>query len=415
MRVKFGVACYLYFTTDTDKGYFESQLEYEHVNRVGGWLNTLCKDLDSFVSTFNDIVDFQSMTAMSKNSRIFNSLDALRKGMATYSLSMPRCFAQIVVVELVKWCVQLTEVARSGHMDSQLRYLGVGDGAARDMMTTVNSAIGDAVVVKKRVDAKAKAKSAVGKPKVEPKSQAKSKDAAKIAANKGVKRDLVAADIGREGEGCVVHDGDGDTRKRAWLDDVQSAVFFALARADATAHIALIKVNFCTNDNFHTEFPAVAAVVHTGVRMSFILAFNSKVVFSGNEHTKWSSLRPVVQKLVLDAAIAHLQSKTVNVVGSSDKLPLEPGHLRSIVNSIDSTNVPLTTPSTKRIDPLSELKACDESALAMVATWADSVHSRQPRLHKEFQNMIESFPDALRSANVSSNHDFVTVCRNVID
>ena len=159
VRVKFGVACYLYFTTDTDKGYFESQFEYEHVNRVGGWLNTLCKDLDGFVSTFNDIVDFQSMTAMSKNSRIFKSLDALRKGMATYSLSMPRWFAQIVVVELVKWCVQLTEVARSGHMDSQLRYLGVDDGAAKDMMTTVNSAIGDAVVVKKRVDAKAKTKS----------------------------------------------------------------------------------------------------------------------------------------------------------------------------------------------------------------------------------------------------------------
>ena len=262
---------------------------------------------------------------------------------------------------------------------------------------------------------KAKTNSVVAKPKAEPKPKSQSKAAANNAANNQKKRDLVAADIGHEGEGCLVHDGDGDTRKRAWLDDVQSAVFFALARADATAHIALIKVNFCTNDNFHKEFPAVAAVVHTGVRMSFILAFNSKVVFSGNEHTKWSSLRPVVQKLVLDAAIAHLQSKTVNVVGSSDKLPLEPGHLRSIVNSIDSTDVPLTTPSTKRIDPLSELKACDDSALAMVATWADSVHSRQPRLHKEFQNMIESFPDALRSANVSSNHDFVTVCRNVID
>ena len=85
---------------------------------------------------------------------------------------------------------------------------------------------------------------AQAKPKPEPKPKGKAKSKSGASAGKGVKRDLIAANIGHEGSGCIVHDADGETRARAWLDDVQSAVFFSLARADATAQVAHIKITF---------------------------------------------------------------------------------------------------------------------------------------------------------------------------
>ena len=127
---------------------------------------------------------------------------------------------------MVKWCVQLTDDAKSAPLATQLQWVAVDEGTAKENMQILQIPIGDAVVVKKRIDAKAKAKVAA-KPKAKPNMESKGK---KAPASKGVKRDLQAAEIGQEGSGNAAHDADGDGRLRTWLHDVQSAVLFSLAR-----------------------------------------------------------------------------------------------------------------------------------------------------------------------------------------
>ena len=212
------------------------------------------------------------------------------------------------------------------------------------------------------------------KPNTQQQPQPKGKAKAKAKARKS---DLKkgGAHVALESCGDVI-EVDGEQRPRVWLDDVFSAMHFALGEPDVKAVIPT----------------SLVIIVAHAVRMAWIFAFTEQVTIATAVHTKWSVVRKIIQQMV---AAAYDNYNEAQQKDAEQSLPMDAAALRKIINDIGATEedeVPAdgdaaaqktTTPT------LTSLRAFSEQDVKTMREWSSSVANRPVRFHVHYIAMQE--------------------------
>ena len=331
---------------------------------------------DEFKQCLSPHIDFGKATSMQsiKTFAVLNQIRVMMTGI--FASSMPSWLQIIVVIELCKYCVPL-----AAQVDDAEEKWATDKKDANDVVDHhcyIQMLFTDAAQTKTMLDdacfapmagsvaVKLRQKNAQNAQKKKRESTAKPDTKGKITKSGGPRKSvlkMVGSAVGKVEDCSATVEAGGDVRARVWLDDLQSALHFALDEPSP-------------HDLLHSS---LKSVVSHAVRLALLFAFNEKsVTIAGVEYNKWSLLRKVVQRMVSSAHVAYTQA---GGQGGTASLPLELGKLRTIVNDIaskpeDDDDASVLPAADVRQSTMDVLCSFSEADVTSMKDWSHGVGKR---------------------------------------